>query len=161
MFRRAVAGSDTSATGTGGHGSNQRGPQMINKAMSIQERGLILLIGVAVLASGLLVFTDLPQPVRAFSPGAIHLDNVLVLLPRFVESAPIDINQATLDELITLPGIGPALAQRIIDYRIEHGPFLSVEGLERVSGIGPQTIQGILDEANVVVQEAEPNPEAP
>ena len=120
---------------------------MINKAWSIQERGLILLIGLAVLASGVLVFTDLPQRVRVSSPGAIRLEDVLVLLPRFVESAPIDINRATLDDLITLPGIGPALAQRIIDYRREHGPFRSVEELERVSGIGPQTVQGLIDAA--------------
>lgn len=120
---------------------------MMNKAWSIQERGLILLIGLAVLASGVLVFTDLPQPVRVSSPGAIRLEDVLVLLPRFVESAPIYINRATLDDLITLPGIGPALAQRIIDYRREHGPFRSVEELERVSGIGPQTVQGLIDAA--------------
>lgn len=120
---------------------------MMNKAWSIQERGLILLIGLAVLASGVLVFTDLPQPVRLSSPGAIRLEDVLVLLPRFVESAPIYINRATLDDLITLPGIGPALAQRIIDYRREHGPFRSVEELERVSGIGPQTVQGLIDAA--------------
>jgi len=120
---------------------------MMNKAWSIQERGLILLIGLAVLASGVFVFTDLPQPVRVSSPGAIRLEDVLVLLPRFVESAPIDINRATLDDLISLPGIGPALAQRVIDYRSEHGPFQSVEELERVSGIGPQTVQGLIDAA--------------
>lgn len=120
---------------------------MMNKTLSIQERGLILLIGLAVLASGILVFTNLPQPVRLSSPGAIRLEDVLVLLPRFVESAPIDINRASLDDLITLSGIGPALAQRIIDYRREHGPFRSVEELERVSGIGPQTVQGLIDAA--------------
>ena len=120
---------------------------MMNKTLSIQERGLILLIGLAVLASGVLVFTDLPQPVRASLPGAIRLEDVLVLLPRLVESPPIDINRATLDDLISLPGIGPALAQRIIDYRSEHGPFQSVEELERVSGIGPQTVQGLIDAA--------------
>ncbi|MDE7263021.1 MAG: helix-hairpin-helix domain-containing protein [Oscillospiraceae bacterium] len=49
---------------------------------------------------------------------------------------PIDINTAGADELQKLTGIGPALAQRIIDYRTEHGPFQSVEELLEVKGIG-------------------------
>lgn len=118
---------------------------MMNKTSSIQERGLILLIGLAVLASGLFVFTDNPTPRRLSPPEAIRLYDVSILLPRLVEAEPIDINRANLDDLIKLPGIGPALAQRIIDYRNEHGFFQSVEGLERVSGIGPQTVRGILD----------------
>jgi competence protein ComEA len=48
----------------------------------------------------------------------------------------VNINTATLAELETLPGIGPALGQRIIDYRTEHGPFTSVGELRQVSGIG-------------------------
>lgn len=51
-------------------------------------------------------------------------------------AGPVDINTATVTELTTLPGIGPVLAQRIIDYRSAHGPFTSVEGLQQV-GIGP------------------------
>ena len=118
---------------------------MTNRTLSIQERGLILLIGLAVLASGVLVLMDLPKLARTSPPKAIHVDDVLILLPLFVESGPIDINQATLDDLVALPGIGPALAQRIIDYRSEYGPFESIEELERVNGIGPQTVKGIID----------------
>lgn len=126
---------------------------MMSKALSIQERGLILLIGLAVLASGFLIFTNLPQPVQASLPSVVRLEDVLILLPQFVESEPININRASLDELMVLPGIGPALAQRIIDYRSKHGPFQSIEGLERVSGIGPQTVQDIID-ADIAVPES-------
>jgi competence protein ComEA len=53
-----------------------------------------------------------------------------------VQSDLVNINTATLDQLETLPGIGEVLAQRILDYRTEHGPFKSIEDLLNVSGIG-------------------------
>jgi competence protein ComEA len=52
----------------------------------------------------------------------------------------VNINTATLDQLETLPGIGEVLAQRIVDYREEHGPFGSAEDLLDVSGIGDATL---------------------
>ncbi len=52
----------------------------------------------------------------------------------------IDVNAATAEELDLVPGIGPALAGRIIDYRTAHGRFESVAALEAVRGIGPQSL---------------------
>ena len=51
--------------------------------------------------------------------------------------APVHLNSATLEQLETLDGVGPALAQRIIDYRTLHGGFRSLDELDQVSGIGP------------------------
>jgi competence protein ComEA len=53
----------------------------------------------------------------------------------------LDINQATAADLEALPGIGPALAKRIIDYRQAHGPFQKIDDLEQVSGIGPKKLE--------------------
>lgn len=55
-------------------------------------------------------------------------------------SGPVNINTADLEALIALPGIGPALARRIIAYREQHGPFTSVDQLIDVQGIGPRNI---------------------
>ena len=64
-------------------------------------------------------------------------------------SGPVDINTADTEQLQTLQGIGPALAQRIIDDRRENGPYRTVEDLLRVSGIGEKTLEGIRDHITV------------
>ncbi|MFJ7073233.1 helix-hairpin-helix domain-containing protein [Streptomyces sp. NPDC098781] len=51
-------------------------------------------------------------------------------------AAPVSLNTATVDQLDTLPGVGPVLAQHIIDYRTQHGGFRSVDELRDVNGIG-------------------------
>ena len=58
---------------------------------------------------------------------------------------PLNINTATVPELDLLPGIGPALAQRIVDYRTIHGNFQAVEELVKVNGIGESRMMDLLD----------------
>ena len=55
----------------------------------------------------------------------------------------VNVNTATVEELIGVEGIGPTLAERIVEYREEHGPFQSVEELDNVKGIGPSLIENI------------------
>lgn len=63
--------------------------------------------------------------------------------PRQATGPPerIDVNSATAAELERLPRVGPALAQRIVDYRQRQGPFQAPEDLRHVRGIGPSTVR--------------------
>lgn len=67
------------------------------------------------------------------------------------QSAPakVNINTASLEELQTLPRIGPAIAQRIIDYRKEHGPFKRIEDIMKIQGIGERVFEQIKDRITV------------
>lgn len=68
-------------------------------------------------------------------------------LPQVVATTTdlININTASVAELDTLPGIGPTTAQKIIDYRTQNGPFLNIEDIVNVSGIGPASFERIKD----------------
>lgn len=88
--------------------------------------------------------TDAPRPVSearelAASRAARESEAAVSDDPPVVRSdvsRRIDLNQASLSDLEALPGIGPKLAQRVIEYRNERGPFGKVEDLREVKGIG-------------------------
>lgn len=61
----------------------------------------------------------------------------------------ININTAQAAQLDDLPGVGPVLADRIVAYRDQHGPFASVAALEAVTGLGPAIVAGLADAAAV------------
>ena len=64
-------------------------------------------------------------------------------------SGTVNINTASASELEKLPGIGPALAQRIVEYRDSHGPFASVDALTDVPGIGKAKLEALREQAAV------------
>ncbi|MFA5318653.1 MAG: helix-hairpin-helix domain-containing protein [Patescibacteria group bacterium] len=80
--------------------------------------------------------------------------------PNIVDASElININAATLEELDTLPGIGPSKAQAIIDYRTEYGDFQTIEEIKNVSGIGDVTFNNIKDLITVGSGAEVPEPE--
>ncbi|MDK2862157.1 MAG: competence protein ComEA [Thermodesulfobacterium sp.] len=65
----------------------------------------------------------------------------VLLSVSLVFAKKLDINQATVEDLEKLPGIGKKTAQAIVDYREKNGPFKSWEDVEKVKGIGPKKLQ--------------------
>jgi competence protein ComEA len=72
-----------------------------------------------------------PSAVAAPAAGSV---------PAEAPTAPVSLGSATLEQLETLDGVGPATAQKILAYRTEHGGFRSVDDLASVPGIGPKKL---------------------
>ena len=60
-------------------------------------------------------------------------------------AGPLNLNTAAQAELETLPGVGPVLAERIVAWRLQHGPYPSVDALDAVNGIGAKLLAGLRD----------------
>lgn len=107
------------------------------------ERSLPISDEVSSLPTDELVTLD---PVVTDSPADKFSDRVLEPVDK-ASDAPglVNINTASKDELMTLPGIGEVLAQRIVDYRSTFGRFYSKNELTQVSGIGDKKLAAIID----------------
>ena len=86
----------------------------------------------------------IPEPASAARSRDFH-GNPEVLL----RGNKININTATAKELDSLPGIGPAMAKRIEEYRSQKGPFTSIEGIKGVKGIGDGVFKKIKDKITI------------
>lgn len=78
----------------------------------------------------------------------IVLEDATVKTPKLIKKVPpIDLNEAGVEKLDQLPGVGPVLAERIVEHRNREGGFASVDELSEVSGIGPAKLAQIKEEA--------------
>lgn len=90
---------------------------------------------------------ELPQEAAAAESRALGLADPAAPSPDV--SYPLDLNSAGYDELLTLPGIGPSRAERILEYREACGGFRSVDELLQIDGIGTGILEDILDYVTV------------
>lgn len=159
----AIGGTPESAVASGG-------PLHVHAAGAVVRPGVVevpagaRVSDVVTAAGGATAEADLD----AINLAALVKDAERVYIPRHGEAAPIaiggdggaastatggssivNINQADETQLEALPGVGPATAKAIVDYRTQHGPFAAVDDLLNVRGIGPAKLEQIKPFARV------------
>lgn len=107
----------------------------------------LILLGLAAAFLGVLLGISAGDRAAAAEPVSVTAERALP--PEEIEVVLVDLNTAGIQELVTLPGIGQGLAQRIVDYRAAHGPFESPEALMEVSGIGEKKFAELRDYVTV------------
>jgi competence ComEA-like helix-hairpin-helix protein len=116
------------------------GPAVRVPALLLASRRRRLVAAWAVLSFGLLI--------RAVAGGVLpdNRGGEPTVVPRIV-----DINRARVPELATLPGIGPVRAEAIVLHRVRHGTFATLAELQRVDGIGPDTVMRLRPYVHVAI----------
>lgn len=113
----------------------------------VEVAALALVMGLLLFMAGWFARTAVTAP-GSYTISAAHPEAEATPTPTqpvFVPDELVNLNTATLSQLIALPGIGQSKAQAILDYRQEHGDFRYIEDITRVSGIGQSIFEGLKD----------------
>ena len=126
----------------------QRGGAAVEKWKGVVGGAHLILLALTLAFLGALAWLTLRGEPNAVTVGRYTVSTERSVPPEETVRARelVNVNTATAEELKQLPGIGPALAKAIVDYRAEHGPFQSAEELTNVSGIGAGKLDGIRNE---------------
>ena len=116
-------------------------------------RGQGVLLGITALFLCLLLGLFFHDRAAMAAPASVETRLSVPVEEVRPDPSPLDLNAAAEEELTALPGIGEALARRIVEYREANGPFESVEALTEVSGIGPGKLAAL--EGLVTVEDTE------
>ena len=123
----------------------------------MDDRRAALLLACLALAGAGVRFFLAPSP--SSPPGDVQLQSSAISRPNALRETArraaqlarpllpgerVDLDHAEVSEITRLPRVGPALAQRIVAWRSEHGPFGSLSRLDSVSGVGPKLLDAIL-----------------
>jgi comEA protein len=118
----------------------------------LKERIGVVLLALVLLVSGFILIKDKETPVKYNQNKQAQTDasaaDASTQAKDDENSQPagkISLNKASLEDLDSLPGIGPVIAQRIIDYRTKSGGFKTLEELKEVSGIGDVKYSNVKD----------------
>jgi comEA protein len=101
-------------------------------------RRIAPMLSMALGAGALIAALVLPVAAQVLDPGGEPRQAQEAARPARA-AAPLNLNTATADELEALPGIGPATATRILEYRQKNGPFKKIEDLMNIKGIGEKS----------------------
>ena len=120
------------------------------RSIEVEIRGEVVKEGVYAMKLGDR-FEDIIDPaglkqdadISSFSLNKVLSDSEVIVIPAKKEEKLISINSAGLEELCMLPGVGPAIAERIIAYRDENAGFKSLADIMNVKGIGKATYEKI------------------
>ncbi|MCK5146073.1 ComEA family DNA-binding protein [bacterium] len=115
------------------------------KGLTPKETMVVGVLGVGFLCGvSIKILQDDWKPVAVAGPQ-ISSDSTGTLLSEPVQlMMRLNLNSASKEQLESLPGIGPVTAEKIINYREEHGPFGTIKSLESIKGIGPKTVQKLM-----------------
>jgi competence protein ComEA len=108
-----------------------------------QQKVVLFLIASALVATAILITTHIQREKALSKIDIVH--SAFEVFEEEIIPAKVNINTASLEELESLPRIGPAIANRIIEYRNTHGRFKSIEEITKVKGIGKKTFEKIKD----------------
>jgi comEA protein len=129
------------------------------KKVVVREQVGVILLAAVLVMSGLLLIkqkdvpTTFTENTNSSSQGTaakpVVSSPTSVQTPSTVKVGLVNINTSSLEELDTLPGVGPATAQKIVDYRNKNGNFKSLENIMDVSGIGEAKYSQLKDKISI------------